>query len=594
MSLINKKYDVSELAEIGTNGFTAASFPQIRDAVASKMKEIYGNDIDLSSASADGQYVNMEALILNNVYRALESLAKSLNPADASGKYLDILASFSGAFRQQPTNSVAQLYVWNTGAAPISPDQIVCMDKSGNEWVWYNPVDYLGQTTVTIPAMNLAGGGTNYVPYGPLEFRCKTFGSVIANGDPNSSNDYETIFNRAADVRGGDIYQTIDAGSIQVYQKDAATVGKDLESDASLRSRRNLSFGLNGATVRNSLTANLLDIEGVEDVWVFNNNTGDARTMDDGVSVDNHDVYVVVWKDPALNITDTTFDQAVGSVIYNQLTPGVETANNAANPATILWFQLPVALSNETDPPAGSVADIACTYNGQSYAIANNDPSTSTIPAGVYISIDPDTMSAYVVSKNLLTRNPNYQVSAMLGTSDTIVEGTLDAEFGTYGLYRNYDIQITQQLSTEIRWKQCCPMAPSLRITGKVLNQSTLSAEQQNAVLESLVTYFNNIRLDEYAYGNEAIISAQIADFKTPQYGLPTYTINSIEYYMTTTSPGWNSLVARKLPLTRFAYDLSDSDYYSFNIDASGNITIYLNCAPDINYYSPWTWSTGS
>lgn len=482
MSLINKKYDVSELAEIGTNGFTAASFPQIRDAVASKMKEIYGNDIDLSSASADGQYANMEALILNNVYRALESLAKSLNPADASGKYLDILASFSGAFRRQPTNSIAQLYVWNTGAAPISPDQIVCMDKSGNEWVWYNPVDYNGQKTVTIPSM--LGTPTNYVPYGPLEFRCKSFGSVSASGDPNPSDNWQTVYERSPDVRGGDIYQTIDAGNFQVYQKNAAIAGKDLESDSSLRSRRNLSFGISGATVQNSLIANLLDIEGVDDVWVFNNNTSGAQTMDDGVSVANHDVYVVVWKDPSLNASDDTFDETVGSVIYDQLTPGVITTGYNVNP--------------------------------------------------------------------------------------------------TGGVIRHLDIPLSPNINTTMYWKQCTGATPSIKVTGSIINQSTLSTEQKQAIMDSLITYFNNIRVGEYAYGTEASFSAQAADFRTAQYGLPTYSIASIEYLATAPST-WSALGSRKLPLTRFNYPAAivndlQYPYYTFTIDPDTmTFVAYLN-----------------
>lgn len=592
MSLINKKYNVSELAEIGTNGFTAASFPQIRDAVASKMKEIYGNDIDLSSASADGQYVNMEALILNNVYRTLESLAKSLNPADASGKYLDILASFSGAFRRQPTNSVAQLYVWNTGAADISPDQIVCMDKSGNEWVWYNPVDYNGQKTVTIPSM--LGTPTNYVPYGPLEFRCKSFGSVSASGDPNPSASWQTIYERSPDVRGGDIYQTIDAGNFQVYQKNAAIAGKDLESDSSLRSRRNLSFGISGATVQNSLIANLLDIEGVDDVWVFNNNTSGNQTMDDGVSVAQHDVYVVVWKDPSLNLSDATFNEAVGSAIYDQLTPGVLTTTHGLNPMSVIYFQLPFALTDSKNAE--------CVYAGTGFTVSKASGSPD-VPVGSYILIDtnsddpdPAEWSAIVVGKNLWEHDERYTLEVSPG-GDEEIECEMATDFGLYGLFKNYIIPLSANINTSVCWKQCCEMAPSIRIKGKVLNQSDLSSDQKAAIFDSLITYFNNIKLDEYVYGTEASMSAQSADFRTTQYGLPTYMIESIEYCTLTLGGGvtWHDLVSRKLPLTRFNYDRSNNgDYYSFEIDGSGNITIYLNCSTSAGHYVPWTFAAQS
>ena len=327
MGLINKKYDVGQLAELGADGFTAAQFPQIRDAIAREMMKIYGNDIDISSASADGQYINMEALIMNNVYRTLESLAKNLNPANATGKYLDILASYTGAFREQPSYSTVQLYVWNTGNSSFTGTEIDCMDKQGNIWKWYNPLDINGNTTVTIPKMTFYGA-TNYTPYGPLTFVCTTPGGVIASGDPDTTvRTWQTIFNATPYNRGGDVYQTVAAGPIQVYQKNTGITGHDLESDASLRARRNLSFGESGSTVVNSLVANLLAIDGLDDVFVFNNNTDSEQTMQDNIKVPSHSVYIVVWKDPNLLINDGTFNLTIANTIYGQLTPGVLTAD---------------------------------------------------------------------------------------------------------------------------------------------------------------------------------------------------------------------------------------------------------------------------
>ena len=93
MALSNNQYDVTQLAVANNNGFSAALFPQIKDAYVRKMQEIYGYDIDVSSASADGQFIMAEALVLNNIYRTLEGIADGLMPASATGKYLDILAS---------------------------------------------------------------------------------------------------------------------------------------------------------------------------------------------------------------------------------------------------------------------------------------------------------------------------------------------------------------------------------------------------------------------------------------------------------------------------------------------------------------------
>ena len=119
MAISNNQYDVTQLAKTDNNGFTAALFPQIKDAYVKKMQEIYGYDIDVSSASADGQFVMMESLVLNNIYRTLESIANNMSPAAASGKYLDILASLSGTFRRRETYSTANIYIANSGNGSI-------------------------------------------------------------------------------------------------------------------------------------------------------------------------------------------------------------------------------------------------------------------------------------------------------------------------------------------------------------------------------------------------------------------------------------------------------------------------------------------
>ena len=41
MALSNNQYDVTQLGKVDENGFTAALFPQIKDALAKKMQEIY-------------------------------------------------------------------------------------------------------------------------------------------------------------------------------------------------------------------------------------------------------------------------------------------------------------------------------------------------------------------------------------------------------------------------------------------------------------------------------------------------------------------------------------------------------------------------
>lgn len=328
------EYTMEQLAKLDQNGFTAALFPQIKDAYVRKMKEIYGNDIDLSSASADSQFVMMESLVINNIYRLMESVASSLVPGSASGKFLDIIASFSGAQRQQPTYSTAQLYLWYTGSdSEYKPDTITCVDKSGNTWIWVNPLDLNGEPKITIPITNTTNSSASdyYQPSGPYEFRCTNIGSVnavaITRSIPSQMT-WKQIFDITPYNRGGDIYQTIDVSDIAVYQNTSAIVGQDEESDASLRSRRIYYFGEAGATVLNSLSANLLAIDGVDDVFVYSNNTSNAVSFNDKCSVDPHNVYICVWLNPSIALNNV-IKESIGINIYNQLTPGVFAQNHS-------------------------------------------------------------------------------------------------------------------------------------------------------------------------------------------------------------------------------------------------------------------------
>lgn len=307
MALTNNQYDLSELAKVDENGFQAALFPQIKDAYVKRLQEIYGYDIDVSSGSADGQYIMAESLVLNNVYRVLESLSDNLTPASASGKYLDVLASLSGAFRRQATYSTATVSVKNVGATAVTPSYLLFMDKNGNRWQWINPKDINGALKVTFEADTVTA----------ITVTCTELGAVSALGgnvDPN--------WTKPALERGGDIYATTTASTLQVYQKDDAIVGQNTEDDASLRSRRLRSLGQSGKTVMDTLIANLLNVPGVVDAWAYSNNTNVASSpVADKTVVPAHSVYVCVATQHGITVPDYN----VADAIYGSMTPGIPT-----------------------------------------------------------------------------------------------------------------------------------------------------------------------------------------------------------------------------------------------------------------------------
>lgn len=328
MSLSNLSFSYDELGKITENGIETAQFPQIRDAIIKEMKSIYGNDIDLSAASVDNQYINMEALILNNVYRLIDNLYMQVNPFTATGKYLDILCSLTNVHRKDATPSTAKLYVRVSQALSQQPTRIELHDRSDNIWYWDNTTDLVGNLITT------------FEPNVPqvIEFTCSIRGAISAARAATQVVDPSAINWNAANFEeiNGDIYHVDFAGPdtvyFKVYQNWDAVIGNNEETDTSLKSRRYSYIGQNSVTTMAGLEADLYESPMIDDVYIINNVTGTSKAVEtvmgttesdtkDDTVIANHDIYI------ALRYSDVypTDDNEIANLIYNSLTPGVNT-----------------------------------------------------------------------------------------------------------------------------------------------------------------------------------------------------------------------------------------------------------------------------
>ena len=304
--------DVTNLAQVTEGGISCATFPEIKDALARKMQEIYGYDIDLSTASADGQYVMMEALVLNNIYRTLESLVNNLSLASASGKYLDILSSLSGVFRRQATYSTANVYIKNSGSKKESPLYLEFLDKNGNTWQWMNPLNVDGNNQISFDAGSITPIVVTCEDLGPYN---AVGGHLLSDGKEISSVFEESLYG------SGDIFSCITTSTLLVYQDEDAFIGQSVESDSELRSRRLKSLGQAGTTVLESLRSKLIGIPGVLDCVVYSNNTFNPMDVGGGTVINPNEVFTAISVQPNVSIPNYT----IGTIIYNTITPGIVT-----------------------------------------------------------------------------------------------------------------------------------------------------------------------------------------------------------------------------------------------------------------------------
>lgn len=298
--LKDRKFEIGNFVRLASAGMEVAEFVDVRDAIIKRYKEVYGSDIDLSTASADGVFVNDMALIINNILQVMKSLYSNLDVDTASGIYLDALCRLANVNRMGATKSTASIIVTSllTTGDPVTfsdtdengnvTNQITFVDKSGTEWV--------SDVSVTL------GPGES----AEVKVTCTESGPV--------------------DAPAGWIAQTLLVMNLKVEQTENAVRGSNEESDTELRQRRAQSSGANGVSVLESLVGALLEVTGIDDVSIYNNNTLTNATAKDGTVIAPHNMYIIVRQQKGLNIADAT----IGDLIYMKLTPGIKTTASTA------------------------------------------------------------------------------------------------------------------------------------------------------------------------------------------------------------------------------------------------------------------------
>lgn len=285
----------TELIQFTKNGVYVADYQEIRSAVCNRFKEIYGQDIDLATTSADGVYVETLSLIINNILQSFKHFYAQLDVRTASGPYLDALCALSNVYRKSETHSTCpvSLTLDENATENYVTKSISLSDKNGNIWTCASTSDMTFEPGVAQSII----------------VTCEALGPVRA--EPGW---IDRLVSNEVVMR---ISQTVEAN-----------VGSYSESDNELRARRNSSLGATGNTVLETLVGTLLDIDGINDAKIYNNDSTATITALDGTSIAQHDLYIVLRKKPNIEIADSLICQT----IYEKLTPGIRTTiSNGTN-----------------------------------------------------------------------------------------------------------------------------------------------------------------------------------------------------------------------------------------------------------------------
>lgn len=267
-------------------GLTIATQQELLGNKIQNYKKIYGNDIDVSSNTPDGQTINISVQANVDELELLVSVNNSFDPDNAVGVQLDQRCAINGVFREDGTYSITpetivlvkpNLYLY--GLDQAEEDVYTISDNVGNRW-------FLMQSQLNV------GPGTIV-----CDLRAENPGANTTI--PNTIN----------------VPVTVILGVSSVNNPTAQTVkGINEETDASLRVRRAISVSLPSQGYQPGLRAALLNIPGIAFAQVYENKTN--YTNADGMP--GHSIWVIVDGEPIVLVLaqwGSTITYAYGDIV---------------------------------------------------------------------------------------------------------------------------------------------------------------------------------------------------------------------------------------------------------------------------------------
>jgi len=370
MAYSNLQIEWTDIIRFGSEGIEIADYAIMKKALANKFKSIYGEDIDLSTTSADGIYVETLCLMLNNMLQSFKTFYSQLDIKTASGVWLDMLCALSNITRKGASASTASIQLTlDSSETAQSFSSIELVDQAGITWKWSS----------TDPVTLQPG-----VPNASFVFTCEQLGPISAKGGTAANNYLD-----------GWIDKTVNATPIiAVAQLADADLGSYAESDTELRARQHNAGNAIGMTTLDSLVGALLKLGGIQDVRLYNNDGSYATSTQlptglqakDGTNVAIHGLYILIRKKGNVTVADSS----IGTVILNKLTPGIQTTQSAVSADRKSWSyvqyiqQVPTGLTQ--------------TFHWRQ-ATAVHPAIVITLSANEYFASANDTQSKMIIDK---------------------------------------------------------------------------------------------------------------------------------------------------------------------------------------------------
>lgn len=283
---------------IDGTGFNRFGLAEWVDLLTTGLTGIYGAAVDIAPESPDGQWTGILAEMYADLEELVETAYNSRSISGASGAALSRLVKLIGITRQAAQKSTAPITMTGTAGTVIPIGSLIASAS-----------DPTLPSFETIAEYTIGGGGTV-----TGTARCMEAGAVNAI---------------AGDLT---VIKTQVTNWTAVTNTSAATPGRQVETDARLRGRHAESVAKPSQSMVDSLRAAIADLDGVDDVEVYENDTGAV----DGKGLPAHSINAIIDGGDSEDIADAMFTQSsMGVTKVGAVTETVVDAKG--NPHTMRW-----------------------------------------------------------------------------------------------------------------------------------------------------------------------------------------------------------------------------------------------------------------
>ena len=244
-----------------------------------RFRQIYGQNIDLSPNTPDGQMVGILAQIKMDIEELAENVYRQLDPDVATGAWLEQRVAYAGLMRRGASYSYLRSVIITGEPNTQLYAGIVVSDQNKVRWILTSDIQ-------------LDSNGS-----GRADFRSEQLGSFNL-----AKNTTLTI-------------ETVTIGLTNAVTFENAEVGVEEETDTQLRERFLFSRTKNAQNSAEAITAKISALPDVKQVRVLENNTAQR----DAFGVEPHSIDVIVYGGN---------DEEIANVIYQNKGAGVGLQGN--------------------------------------------------------------------------------------------------------------------------------------------------------------------------------------------------------------------------------------------------------------------------